>query len=251
MGDRAKFIRAATTDRPVWNLISDPSIAVVKIGNGVYRVEAGGELVSQMPEKTLDDAMALAVAVGREGYEIWKAGREVERRQVAAGDRRAELRAAEAALDKAALRLEKLRAARLHAQLRGWYDSGQATPGMTREDLRRLTEYGEPGTRLWHLPAYTDGGYQGRGQAVTAAGLVSGMAGYCVLYETAGHDLRRGGPMTVMPLDAARLCWWVLTPDGGALVAGGWDDRERTRQVRDERYPDHQLVQGRDFMPED
>jgi hypothetical protein len=136
------------------------------------------------------------------------------------------------------------------------------TGNLGRQLIERLRVTGEPGARLWTLPAYGNGEYHGLGQAATSLGLcVSGIEAlfgspdstWNVRCRTDDGEVSDWGGLAVLTLAEARERWWVI--DGRRwsrnLLTGGHPDMRRMQELAGEFPNDYAIVvQGCDFMPE-
>jgi len=126
--------------------------------------------------------------------------------------------------------------------------------------IARLRVTGEPGTRLWTLPAYEADGYHGLGQAATSLALaviriesLFGTPASCwtVRHRTDDGEVSTSGGWVLLTLAEAREKWWILSHDGHDLVSGGHADRGRMLALAAEEHPGCQVVQGCMFIRED
>jgi hypothetical protein len=143
----------------------------------------------------------------------------------------------------------ELNAARLR---QNWRElAGQAGDGALDADLREAARLGEPGTRLWLLPAYEADGFRGLGELATSTGVNYGMGGAYIAYVTdagkAGRIHPKASPMTP---DEARGLFWITDEQGANLVSGGHRDRDRMVALVAERYPGCLVLPGAHFIPE-
>lgn len=110
--------------------------------------------------------------------------------------------------------------------------------------LARLAAF-DVGDLLWVLP---EPGETGPGETARVTGLTYRSVGAVLTYQTAAG--RRGNAYHPKSLADARAAYWVLTPERDRIVAGGWPDQARVARVQADRYPDHVVLAGREFMPD-
>lgn len=135
--------------------------------------------------------------------------------------------------------------------------------GLTSDtDLNRmayLRRTGEPGTRLWKMPTYTDDGYHGLGEAATSLGLavigieaLFGTPATCwtVRYRTDSGEESTVGGWALLTLEEARERWWILSGDRRNLVSGGHPHRQKVANQLHE-YPNCLIFKGSEFIAAD